>query len=403
MPSFTPDQIRASLIQAATSLNIITQVMPMVKKHIIVASSPALDRASRYESLQQFVKHLRKSRMPTVKQVELFPVDGKTMMSARYQDDVRLSKSGYLKILGADNQQYYFSLTKPNKLSFSLKPAALKLTNQEYTWQEYQNAVMTGIEQHQNIPDMLSVVLKQTFHQVVKNIRTPIPPDIMMGYKMEYQAAMNTEFGEVLGPAIMRHAQLWPSSLTMKTLHFPSSQTTSLYDFSITLSNNDVYYCSSKAVRQGNVNTVKPQSVIDMLSRPAKTPELQQIIHGLKKSTEYHIMELLANNSAKQGPLEVLKQYPEYFSLKKEVSDHGEAMSIIEKHTRSHDASGKMFGKLLGVGAANFNVYFVKFSLSLQGSITTGVQSPTMLEEERKSYLRSKGRDTGERMGLEPY
>jgi hypothetical protein len=266
------------------------------------------------------------------------------------------------------------------------------------SFSEYVMNVISGLASAPNVPDALIPVLAELFEKLLTKDMTPVSPVIMQGYTPAYRAAITTEFGEVVGPALVNIA--WNGGV--KSVFFPASQTMGLYDFVCTDKHNIEHYFSSKALTTGVVNTVKPQDVLAMLARQPNSSRKRDI----QQLTEYKILEILAQNRPAEGNLKVVSTFPKYFNVTKtQVTDAFDAEKLIERTTKTSSEKKINFGRILTTALLNTQVYFALFKFTDSGSFDYEIKNPSLLKKSQapEIYLRGKGkRKVDERMGLTP-
>jgi hypothetical protein len=315
----------------------------------------------------------------------------------------------------------------------SLKPQGFGIRDRKYSMSEYKNTVKNAIEENDSLTGELRVYLAALFdHYSGGQTTTAKVSEIFMRVKDSLPLnAINTDFGEVLGPvAITYKGVLATKGLRIDTsaqVYVPARPNEPLMDYGLYTPKQD-FIISAKSGTTTNV--VKPGDIIELLSRGDGKKQKKY-----SSTSEYAILQILADNSILLGPIRAVSQlYPnlvppnvaysvsqssydpadfkeliassDYLAAKNTPPTLNEIMYACEKIIQKETREGSLHMNKIFADAIDNIVYYVKFELDNRGigiwdSATAA--DITKIGTYGRIYLRTKNGNTRakDRMGIQ--
>lgn len=307
-------------------------------------------------------------------------------------------------------------LTKPgNKASaaVSLKPQAFNvITTTPIQLTEYKKRLLDALQERTDLDGPLKGYLAELVHYWsgdyaaktrASKLYARISADIPVN-------DINKDFGEVLGPlAVMKHNILAGTGHEKEVnatsgIYIPARPNEPLMDYKV---GSVVISAKSGAT----TNTVKAQDILNLLhKRPA-------IERKYKTTDEWQVLNLLAANSAKAGPISAARillgdkynaweQNNTYLKNKKGKFTDIELMYECEKYLQAESKTGRLNFTKLFADAIKGSVVYVKFALDATGVgkfETIVAQDIIKSASGARPYLRSKNGYTraADKMGIQ--
>lgn len=265
-------------------------------------------------------------------------------------------------------------LVKPGNAasaSTSLKPQAFNVVGPAFQLVDYKRRLLDTMEERKDLDGPLKSYLRllveywsgtaaagpkvKTLFPTIKD-RIPIND-------------INKDFGEVLGPlAVLKHnilANTGHKVTAASTIFIPVRPNEPLMDYKV----GDVVISAKSGM---TTNTVKPPDIIGLLAK--KTA----LVTKYKNTKEYKILEILAANSTKAGPVEAARYMlgnkfenwvntNAYLKTKKGKHTELELMYECEKYLQTETKTGTLNYTKLFADAIKGNVVYVKFSIDGTG------------------------------------
>ena len=305
------------------------------------------------------------------------------------------------------------NITKPgNKASAatSLKPQTFNvITSNPIQLTEYKTRLLAALEERTDLDGPLKGYLTELVHywsgsQAAKGRAAKlygyIANDIPIG-------DINKDFGEVLGPlAVLKHNILAGTGFekdinATSGIYIPARPNEPLMDYKV-----GPVVISAKSGK--TTNTVKP---IDILGLLLKRPAVNRKHVNTK---EYQVLSILNIHPAKTGSIYVVqmllgKKFESWISsnptLKalKKYTDADLAYEC-EKYIQTQSKTGSLNYTNLFADAIKGNVVYVKFKLDATG---VGKFETIVADDIKKMatgarpWLRSKGKNSGEKLGIQ--
>ena len=297
---------------------------------------------------------------------------------------------------------------------------------------EYKNTVKNAIEENESLTGELRTYLAALFDYYSGGSTTTAKvSEIFMRVKDSLPLnAINTDFGEVLGPvAITYKGVLSTKGLRIDTsaqVYVPSRPNEPLMDYGLYTSKQD-FIISAKSGTTTNV--VKPGDILALLGRDDKKQR------KWSSTSEYAILQTLADNSILLGPIRAVSQlYPnlvppnvaysvapksydpadfkaliassDYLAGKNAAPTLNEIMYACEKIIQKETREGSLNMNKIFADAIDNIVYYVKFELDNRGvGIWDSATSAdiTKIGTYGRIYLRTKNGNTraSDRMGIQ--
>lgn len=269
------------------------------------------------------------------------------------------------------------SLTKPgNKASAatSLKPQAFNvITATPIQFTEYKKRLLDALQERTDLDGPLKGYLAELVHywsgdQTAKSRASKLYARISADIPIN---DINKDFGEVLGPlAVMKHNILAGTGHEKEVnatsgIYIPARPNEPLMDYKV---GSVVISAKSGAT----TNTVKAQDILNLLhKRPA-------IERKYKPTDEWQVLNLLAANSTKAGPISAARSLlgdkynawernNTYLKSKKGKFTDLELMYECEKYLQAESKTGRLNFTKLFADAIKGSVVYVKFALDATG------------------------------------
>jgi hypothetical protein len=269
------------------------------------------------------------------------------------------------------------SLTKPgNKASAatSLKPQAFNVvTATPIQFTEYKKRLLDALQERTDLDGPLKGYLAELVHywsgdQTAKSRASKLYARISADIPIN---DINKDFGEVLGPlAVLKHNILAGTGHEKEVnatsgIYIPARPNEPLMDYKV---GSVVISAKSGAT----TNTVKAQDILDLLhKRPA-------IERKYKTTDEWQVLNILAANSTKAGPISAARilmgdkynaweRNNTYLKNKKGKFTDIELMYECEKYLQAESKTGRLNFTKLFADAIKGSVVYVKFALDATG------------------------------------
>lgn len=267
------------------------------------------------------------------------------------------------------------------------------------TTQQYADAVRNKLsDPASNIPTTVAAVMASAWTIAASKHRDLTRPPLgiitlgtidqklMKSVTKKELATINKEFGEVMGPLLVN------LSSTVVSTNFPASMTMGLYDFSVDVVEGPKKILvtkkySSKAATSGKPNTIKPQSMIEMVQQRAAGANKIKIM----STTEYKILQALASGGVSDGPVDAVKPF-------KGPTQPVEAAKFLQDRSKTTFDFSTLFSFAL-----SGELLFIKFGIKPSGQVIYQIIDPSL--GSHRPSLRAKEFKGGlltERMGLTP-
>lgn len=335
----------------------------------------------------------RKSELQAIK--AFFP-------KAKFVDDGR---SGYLEILDGGKKIKIFS--KPEKVAGGviLKPNFFKgVTDTEIPMSTYADTLINSIENNSKLDaqqKQLLISLTEyhrkfdatkgaNFKKIYSNFKETIP-----------LSTINNDFSELLGPLAVINKKLLPLTMSKTKAFIPDRGNEPLLDYKL-ISGSDIYKISAKS--GDTTNTLKPGDVFSLINAEAA------LLKRHSKTIQYQVLEILTNNSWKQGPITAVN-FLKKNGIKEAKwitsNEYSEPMRQQSENTLVDISKTSLDFTKLYEDATNAKVYYVKFRMDQSGAIKWEIlkDSKDRPEVKKRIVFRSKnfvGRPNGDKLGFQP-
>lgn len=293
-----------------------------------------------------------------------------------------------------------------------LKPSELRLTG-KLSYSQYETALLNAVKTLSN-KSVSAVVLS------ILNQENNSKVDISKLNTIQINDIKNY-LGESAGPYFLKKYNLNGQITTNTSVFFPTSQTETLYDFSVKKSSSvDLY--SVKQLR-GATNVLKPGDVVRIVSNNSILKDKWE------KHPTFKVFEILNSNNVISGPITVIRDlYPKKTKLSKTSidgvisqmtkndviindppaalmsminSDEATKQNLLKNGFVSGTVVNFLFEKILidiskqdetfhelFLDVTTGNVKFLKFGLTTTGVFSVVVDDPR--KTTKKAFLRSK-------------
>jgi len=356
------------------------------------------------------------------------------------------------------------SLAKPGSKASSrvdLKPQAFGVKEVEYSYDDLYQTALNTLEERSDLTGPVKGYLELllAYHAEGEQVTTVQLTEAYQGAGIDGQTQKGiiNDFGELLGPFAVYRDSLIDKATNQKVKvpqnaksYFPARPNEPLMDYGIyigTGANKKLLTVSAKAL-SSTTNVVKPPDIIMLLSRKENSSD-GQMLRKYKNTIQFKILEILAANSIKNGPIlaaahlvnsksSLQKKYPgltidaakditskgdnydvtkfaTFFemneSIKKRPSvktkkpTHIEVMYACEKILTAESKNrGVLSMHEIFADAITQKVYYVKFGLTSSGVPQWAIQTDKDFRQSSNVFLRSKNGYTraSDRMGVQP-
>lgn len=356
------------------------------------------------------------------------------------------------------------SLAKPGSKASSrvdLKPQSFGIEEKEYSFDALYQTALDTLEDRQDLTGPVKGYLELllAYHAEGESITDTQLSDAYRGANInsQTQKAIINDFGELLGPFAVFQESLIDKATGSKVRvpqtaksYFPARPNEPLMDYGIyigTGANKKLLTVSAKAL-SSTTNVVKPPDIIMLLGRKENGSD-GQMLKKHKGSIQFKVLEILGNNSIKNGPIlaaahyvntkpSLKKKYPglsikaaENIAAKGDSYDptlfatffqhsdgiknrkspatkkptHIEVMYACEKILSIESKNrGPLTMHEVFADAIAQKVYYVKFTISSSGLPQWAIQIDSDFRNSSSVFLRSKNGYTraSDRMGVQP-
>jgi hypothetical protein len=318
-------------------------------------------------------------------------------------------RSGYVEAKISNKTVKIFSKPERTASGIVLKPSFFSgLTDTEIPYSQYGNKLLASIQENQSLDASQKKLLES-----LARYHLSFSPSDLANFKKIYAKfkqtipinTINNDFGEVLGPLAVIKKKLLPITPSSAKIFIPGKSNEPLLDYRIIVGAGPAATQYKISAKSGDTtNTLKPGDVMQLIDQDAKLKRKHAASH------QYNVLKLLAEGSWKQGPIDALgylkkQRYSEakwlvdttYAESTRQQSEN----SLVEISKKSLDFSDIYFD------ATNAKVYYVKFSLSNDGTPQWEIlkdeknrpESKKRIEFRSKNYV---GRPNGDKLGFQP-
>jgi hypothetical protein len=345
-------------------------------------------------------------RSPEVRKGHLLALQG-FFTESTFVDDGR---SGHLQV--KEGRKIVLKVfSKPEKTAggLILKPQFFSSITDEYIqFNDYAPKVIASIDDNKK----LQTEQKEYLKTLVKYNVNPSPANTT-SLKKTYKAlkdcipinTINNDFSEILGPIAVVNLGLLPIKKDEAYVFVPGRGNEPLLDYKIMTKEGNktqVYKISAKS--GDTINTLKPGDVLKLIE------DEETLYTKFKKTTQFKVIEILATNSWKEGPIKAVN-----FLKSKRIKEAGWITSDKYTEPLRQQAENSLVNiskkdldfTPLYEAATNLKVYYVKFRMGNEGIPVWEILKDNSNRPETKKRIefRSKnyvGRPNGDKLGFQP-
>lgn len=341
----------------------------------------------------------QRSKMLEVIVADLKKTDEFKKSTVEIQTSVSINRKTYksdaktIRIDVAGKDLPYVVMLKPKTISqFSLTPKSFGISG-NFSASQYEDVLYSHIMENSNVSRygfdtayFLIGLVEAVFdkNKTVKKKYAALFDDS----SVFLEKIVNSQFSELLAPVVAIHKQ-YPNTIPGDlTINFPPSQIARGYDFSLMTRGVEMKY-SVKSMATKLVNTIKPDSLIDLIE---KTPTVKQ---KKKYADEIELLTILKKESAIEGAKKVYKK----LNIDPNEKD---------KNKKLEDVTKKMDFTELLAELVRGELSFVTFKYDPRthqwaSNIKTDASIAKIKQSNKRLYLRSKMSGTKtEKIGLTP-